>query len=219
VLTKILLLEDDVLLGESLQDFLEEDEFEVKLCPNGQEALNAAFSSKFDLYILDINVPLIDGITLLKELRDSNDDTPALFLTSHKESEVLHQAYENGADDYLKKPFDTQELLLRIKALLRRKSSTARYNCVGELCVDSVHKMIFLEGNEISFSPKEYQLMLLFINNIDKVVTKEMIVNELWSPSQDPSDGAIRVYINRLKHEIGNDRIVNVRGTGYRLVS
>jgi DNA-binding response OmpR family regulator len=208
-----------MLLGESLQDLLEEEEFEVTLCRNGQEALNAAFSSKFDLYILDVNVPLIDGITLLKELRDSNDNTTALFLTSHKESNILHQAYENGADDYLKKPFDTQELLLRIKALLRRKSKNTSHNCVGELCVDSVHKMIFLEGVEISFSPKEYQLMLLFINNIDKIVTKEMIVNELWSPSQDPSDGAIRVYINRLKHEIGNDRIVNVRGMGYRLVS
>jgi DNA-binding response OmpR family regulator len=219
VLTNILLLEDDVLLGESLQDLLEEEGVGVTLCPNGQEALNATFAQQFDLYILDINVPLIDGITLLKELRASNDETPALFLTSHKESDVLHQAYENGADDYLKKPFDTSELLLRIKALLRRKSSTSKQNCVGELCVDSVHKMIFYQGIEISFSPKEYQLMLLFINNIDKVVTKEMIVNELWSPSQDPSDGAIRVYINRLKHEIGNDRIVNVRGMGYRLVS
>ena len=216
---KILLLEDDILLSESLQDLLEEEEYKVTLCRNGQEALNAAFGSKFDLYILDINVPLIDGITLLKELRDSSDNTTALFLTSHKESEALIQAYESGADDYLKKPFSTQELLLRIKALLRRKNNKITNNCIGELCVDSVHKMIFLEGKEISFSPKEYQLMLLFINNVDKVVTKEMIVSELWSPSQDPSDGAIRVYINRLKHEIGNDRIVNVRGTGYRLVS
>lgn len=217
--TKILLLEDDTLLSESLQDLLQEEEYEVTLCRNGQEALNAAFGSKFDLYILDINVPLIDGITLLKELRDSSDNTAALFLTSHKESEALVQAYESGADDYLKKPFDAQELLLRIKALLRRKNTKTTDNCVGELCVDTAHKMIFLGGKEISFSPKEYQLMLLFINNVDKIVTKEMIVSELWSPSQDPSDGAIRVYINRLKHEIGNDRIVNVRGMGYRLVS
>jgi DNA-binding response OmpR family regulator len=120
---KILLLEDDILLSESLQDLLEEEEYEVTLCRNGQEALNAAFGSKFDLYILDINVPLIDGITLLKELRDSSDNTTALFLTSHKESEALVQAYESGADDYLKKPFNAQELLLRIKALLRRKNN------------------------------------------------------------------------------------------------
>lgn len=216
---KILFLEDDLLLGESIQDFLQDEGFDVHFCRNGQAALNATFDTRFDLYILDINVPLIDGLSLLKELRESHDDTPAIYLTSHKDPSVLRKAYENGADDYLKKPFDTEELLLRVNALLRRRGVMNKRLCVGELCLDSEHKAIFLEGNEITFSPKEYHLMALLIQNAGEVVTKEMMMDVLWSASETISEGAIRVYINRLKHEIGNDRIVNVRGMGYRLVS
>jgi len=216
---KILFLEDDLLLGESIQDFLEEEGFEVDFCRNGQEALSATFNTRFDLYLLDINIPLIDGLALLKELRDSRDDTPAIYLTSHKDPAILRKAYENGADDYLKKPFDTDELLLRINALLRRRNGTAKRQCVGELCLDREHKAVFLEGKEIVFSPKEYQLIALLIQNVGEVVTKEMMIDELWNASEMMSEGAIRVYINRLKQEIGNDRIINVRGMGYRLVS
>lgn len=214
----ILLLEDDLLLGESVQDFLEEEGFIVQFCRNGQDALNAAYTSRYDMYLLDINVPLIDGLSLLKELRSANDETPAIYLTSHKETDVLREAYVNGADDYLKKPFDTQELLLRMSALLRRSNGVRDRQCVGELCLDAHHKCIFLEGREIIFSPKEYQLMALLIQNVGEVVTKEMMMDALWSASESISEGAIRVYINRLKQEIGTERILNVRGMGYRLV-
>ncbi len=219
MLTNLLLLEDDPLLGESIQDFLEEEGFEVHWCRNGQEALNATFERRFDCYLLDINVPLIDGLALLKELRTASDETPAIYLTSHKESTVLHQAYQNGADDYLKKPFDTDELFLRIHALLRRSGggSIARH-CVGELCLEPHHKMVFLEGQEILLSPKEYQLIALLIHHKGEVVTKEMIMDAIWSPAESISEGAIRVYINRLKQAIGAQRILNVRGMGYRLV-
>ena len=216
---KLLLLEDDLLFGESIQDFLEEEGFEVKFCRNGQEALNATFNSRYDLYLLDINVPLIDGLSLLKELRGSDDETPAIYLTSHKDATILREAYENGADDYLKKPFDTEELLLRIHALLRRRGGVSQRHCVGELCLDTYHKCVLLEGREIVFSPKEYQLMALLIQNVGEIVTKEMMMDALWSASESISEGAIRVYINRLKQEIGNERILNVRGMGYRLVS
>jgi DNA-binding response OmpR family regulator len=217
---KLLLLEDDPLLGESIQDFLDEEGFSVHWCRNGQEALNATFTTRFDCYLLDINVPLIDGLALLKELRNADDETPAIYLTSHKESAVLHQAYQNGADDYLKKPFDTDELLLRIHALLRRSGgSLLTRHCVGELCLDTHHKMVFLEGREILLSPKEYQLIALLIQHTGEVVTKEMIMDTIWSPAESISEGAIRVYIARLKQEIGSERIINVRGIGYRLVS
>jgi DNA-binding response OmpR family regulator len=214
----ILLLEDDLLLGESIQDFLEEEGFAVQFCRNGQEALNSTFTSRYDLYLLDINVPLIDGLSLLKELRGSHDETPAIYLTSHKDSNVLREAYENGADDYLKKPFEIEELLLRMNALLRRSHKAKERQCVGELCLDSHHKCIFLGDREIIFSPKEYQLMALLIQNVGEVVTKEMMMDALWSASESISEGAIRVYINRLKQEVGNERILNVRGMGYRLV-
>lgn len=216
--TKILLLEDDLLFGESIVDLLEEEGFEITLCRNGQEALDETYKNQFDLYLLDINVPLIDGLSLLQELRRANDTTPAVYLTSHQEIETLSKAFEIGADDYLKKPFHTDELLVRIHALLRRNKGKNRV-CVGELCIDELHKCILIGGKEIPFSLKEYQLMALFIRNAGEIVTKEMIMDTLWSPSEMISDGAIRVYINRLKQEIGSESIVNIRGVGYRLVS
>lgn len=207
-----------MLFGESIVDVLEEEGFEVVLCRNGQSALDETYKNHFDLYLLDINVPLIDGLSLLKELRRANDLTPTIYLTSHQEIEKLSEAFEIGADDYLKKPFDTDELLVRVHALLRRTKGKNRH-CVGELCIDELHKCILMEGKELTLSLKEYQLMVLLIHNAGEIVTKEMIMDALWSPSEMISDGAIRVYINRLKQEVGSDLIVNIRGVGYRLVS
>lgn len=207
-----------MLFGESIVDVLEEEGFEVVLCRNGQSALDETYKNHFDLYLLDINVPLIDGLSLLKELRRANDLTPTIYLTSHQEIEKLSEAFEIGADDYLKKPFNTDELLVRVHALLRRTKGKNRH-CIGDLCIDELHKCILMGGKELTLSLKEYQLMVLLIRNAGEIVTKEMIMDTLWSPSEMISDGAIRVYINRLKQEVGSDLIVNVRGVGYRLVS
>ena len=217
-MSKILLLEDDILFGESLQDLLEEESYKVVLCRNGQEALDATYNSKFDIYLLDINVPLIDGISLLKDLRHSDDTTPAIFLTSHVEKEMMVQGFVSGADDYMKKPFDTDELLLRIHALLLR---TQKIVCetYGSLRIDKEQKRIFKDESELDLSIKEYTLLALMIRQSGKVVTKEMIISELWHASESVSDGAIRVYITRLKAELGSETIENIRGVGYRLVS
>lgn len=215
--TKILLLEDDRLFGESLVDVLEEEGFEVVWCRNGQEALDATFQNHFDLYLLDINVPLLNGLELLKELRQADDATPAIYLTSHTEIGVLSEAFETGADDYLKKPFDIHELVVRVHAVLRRNKGSVKLSA-GDLFLDEQHKCVRIGEKEIPFSLKEYQLMALFIRNAGEIVTKEMIVDALWSPSEMISEGAVRVYINRLKQEIGTERIVNIRGVGYRLV-
>lgn len=217
-MTKILLLEDDLLFGETLVDLLEESDFEVEHVPNGQNALDATFEQKFDLYLLDINVPLIDGITLLKELRDANDTTPTIFLTSHKDKEMLTRSFNSGADDYITKPFDSGELLLRISALLKR-SLTIKTECIKLLCHDEVHKRILYNEVELDLSKKEYLLLLLLMQHVDNTVPKELISDELWSVSQTRSDGAIRVYINRIKQLLPDMTIENIRGIGYKLVS
>jgi DNA-binding response OmpR family regulator len=214
----ILLLEDDLLLGESLQDFLEEEGFDVMLCRNGQEALNLSFERQFDLYLLDINVPLLSGLDLLKDLRGADDRTPAIFLTSHQEKSVMLEGFERGADDYMKKPVDMDELLVRITALLRRSKGDALLQ-IGDLSLDELHKSISFEGRRLELTVKEYQLLALMIRHAGKVVTKEMIMTELWSAAESISDGAVRVYINRLKSELGAEMIENIRGVGYRLVS
>ncbi len=188
------------------------------LCRNGQEALDATFSDKFDIYLLDINVPLIDGISLLKDLRHGDDKTPAIFLTSHVEKEVMVKGFKSGADDYMKKPFDTDELLLRIDALLIR-TSMPQCDVYGSLRLDSEQKRAFKDDVELDLSVKEYTLLSLLVRHAGKVVTKEMIMGELWNASESVSSGAIRVYINRLKGEIETITIENIRGVGYRLVS
>ncbi|QHG91554.1 DNA-binding response regulator [Sulfurimonas sp. CVO] len=217
-MSKILLLEDDMLFAETLVDLLEESGFEVVHVPNGQSAMDITFSQKFDLYLLDINVPLINGTTLLKELRDSNDNTPAIFLTSHKDKEMLEKSFLCGGDDFLIKPFNTKELLLRIKALLKRATSN-NIECIGLLCNDYIHKRILYKNEELELSKKEYELLALLMKHINNTVPKELILNELWSHNEKASDGALRVYVNRIKQMIPEVTIENIRGIGYKLVS
>ena len=215
---KILLLEDDLLFAETLIDLLEDSEYQVTHCPNGQKALDVTYENKFDIYLLDINVPLINGITLLQELRDADDNTPSIFLTSHKDKEMLSKGFLSGADDYITKPFDSDELLFRISALLRRTKTKETYN-VGMLTHDEVHKSILYNGVELDLARKEYELLLLLMKHSNSSVPKEMIIDELWATSQTSSDGAIRVYINRIKQLIPEMQIENIRGVGYKLVS
>ena len=218
MLIRVLVLEDDLLLGESLVDLLEDANMEVTHTTNGQIALDTIYNESFDLYLLDINVPLINGVTLLKELRNANDNTPTIFLTSHKEKEMMKDGFISGADDFMTKPFDSDELLFRIKALLKR-SRKNNIECINLLCHDEFHKSILYDGVELELAKKEYELLVLFMNYADKTVTKELIMNELWSSSDLPSDGAVRVYINRIKQLVPKINIENIRGVGYRLVS
>ena len=216
-MTKVLLLEDDLLFGETLVDLLEENNFEVTHVPNGQSAIDITFEQKFHIYILDINVPLIDGVTVLKELRDANDSTPTIFLTSHKDKEMLTRGFMSGADDYITKPFDSDELILRLRALLRRCKSS-NVECIDLLCHDEIHKRILYDEVELELSKKEYALLLLLMKHVNNTVPKELISDELWSVSQTGSDGAIRVYINRIKQLLPQMTIENIRGIGYKLV-
>ena len=215
---KILLLEDDLLFGETIVDLLGDEGYTVEHFANGQDALDATFREKFDLYLLDINVPLINGLSLLKELREAEDTTPTIFLTSRKDKESLEEGFLNGGDDYITKPFDMDEMLLRIKAVLRR-SKKDEANCIDDFCYDEVHKTIRYKGKVLELSQKEYGLLLLFIKHINETLPKELIIDELWSSAEGGSDGVVRVYVNRLKQLLPELNIENVRGIGYRLVS
>lgn len=212
------MLEDDTLFAETLVDLLQEAEHQVTHVTNGQSALDITFGQKFDLYLLDINVPLVNGITFLQELRDSLDKTPAIFLTSHKDKEVLKRGFSCGADDYLRKPFDADELLLRINAVLKRTNCTVSQSS-ALLYHDTLHKRILYKNTELDLSKKEYELLALLLKHINNTVPKEMILDELWSSNEGGSDGAIRVYITRIKQLVPEISIENIRGIGYKLVS
>lgn len=211
---KVLLLEDDTLFAETLIDFLEESEFEVMHAINGEVALELTYKEKFDIYLLDINVELIDGISLLKDLRQADDITPAIYLTSHNDKSILEKAFSAGCDDYMKKPFDLDELLWRINAKVKKRVTTKNMN---KFQIDE-HEILF-EGKPLALSISEYKVLRLLLLNQDEVVTKELIENELWSASQTQSSGAIRVYITRIKQLIPSEYIENIRGVGYKFLS
>ena len=216
--SSILLIEDDTLLAESVEDLLEEEGYSVTHAINGEEALERTYEDSFDLYLIDINLPLLDGITLLKELRAADDTTPAIFLTSHTKREKLKEGFSSGGDDYITKPFDNEELLLRIEALLRRTQPTLPTQ-VGDFSIDEASMQIHYKDTPLELSKKEYELLLFFLQHANKTLPKEQIIDAVWGRSQSGSEGAIRVYLNRLKQHIPDLTIENIRGIGYRLVS
>ncbi len=212
---KILLLEDDPLFAETIEDFLTEEEFSVSVVDDAKKALNRCYKGKYDLYIFDVKVPYMSGFDLLKELRNSGDDTPTIFITSLKEKENLSEGFRSGADDYLKKPVDLDELLYRIRAVLKRSVGDEIVD-FGEFRFDMKRKILSKQDREIELNPKEAELLALLLKFRGKTVTKEMIFEALWSADEITSEGALRVYINNLKKVVGKERISNIRGVGYR---
>ncbi len=215
---KILVLEDDKLFASTLEDFLNEEGFAVDLAFNGEQCLDLNYENKYDLYIFDINVPKISGLELLKQLKNAGDETPAIFLTSYKDKDTLQQAFLNGCDDYLKKPVDLDELILRIKALLKRnKKQFEIVNINSTLSFNPETKRVYENGIDLNLSTKVSELLELFIENRGLIVTKEMIISKLWSVNEDYSEGSIRVYINHIKKILGKESILNIKGIGYKI--
>ncbi len=216
-MAKILLLEDDEVLAETLVELLESEGFELTHVVNGEIAIDITFVKKFDLFLFDVNVPLLDGFELLKSLRDSSDMTPTIFLTALSDVASLAKGFDVGADDYIKKPFDFDELLIRINALLRKSYHTY----ANEIKVDNFRFVI--EKNElydgakfISLPPYDLKITKLLFKNIDKTVTKDFIFEEL-SDGREMSEGALRVHINKLR-KLGLP-ITTIKGIGYRIAS
>ena len=214
---RILLLEDDELFAETLEDFLEDEGFTIDIANDGEKALDLNYETNYDLYLLDINVPKINGLELLKDLRESGDETPAIFLTSYKDKETLAEGFLSGADDYLKKPVDLYELLLRIKSLLKRVGKQTSKIVIDENTVfEPSLKRVFKDGNDMNLAMKVIDLLELFLENRDKIITKEMIVSKLWSVDEEYSEGSIRVYINHVKKIFSKEKIINIKGIGYK---
>ncbi len=213
---KILLLEDDELFCETLCDFLQEEDFFVKSVSNGQEALEEVYKNSFDLFLLDVKVPKINGFDFLKLLRDSGDETPAIFITSLTSIESLSKGFLVGGDDYLKKPFELEELLVRINALLKKRKKEELFRIDDTFTLDIKRKQLYKNGEVLDLHLKDIQLLTLLVQNRGKVVTKDMILQTLWPPGEEPSFGAIRVYVNNLKKIFSKERIKNIRGIGYK---
>ncbi|NOZ89837.1 MAG: response regulator transcription factor [Epsilonproteobacteria bacterium] len=213
---KVLLLEDDRLFNETLEDFLEEEGFEIEIAFDPYSALDLTYEHKFDIYIFDVNLPYESGFSLLQKLRDSGDMTPTIFLTSRDDKSSIMEGFNMGADDYMKKPIDLDELLLRIKALLRRQ---VRQNIIeiGKYTVDCNAKKLYHKDELLSVTTKAIELLLLLVTAKGEVVSIKDIENRLWHVNEEVSLGAIRVYINTLKKYFPSN-IENIRGVGYRFI-
>ena len=213
-----MILEDDELFLETLEDFLSDEGFVVQTAMDGEEVLELCYENSYDLYLFDINVPKISGIDLLQELRKNSDNTPTIYLTSYKDKEKLTQGFLSGCDDYLRKPVDLDELLLRIQSLLKRSGKSFDEIILDdELSFDPNSKRVLKNGVDLYIPSKVIDLLELFIERKDTIITKEMIIKKLWNYDEDYSEGSIRVYINNLKKIIGKEKIRNIKGIGYKI--
>ena len=218
---KILILEDDSVLSETLEEYLEDLNYEVDLVEDGQKAIEMIYENSYDVLLLDVNVPTIDGFDLLKELRKDGDQTPAIYMTSLNSIDDLAQGYESGCDDYIRKPFELKELEIRIQALLKREFS-AKYDSkvqISDNCYyDIQNNTLFLNNQEQILNNKETKLIKLFLQNANQVLSHDKIYNTLWDYDERYSESALRTYIKNLRKLIGKEKIVSIKKQGYKFI-
>jgi len=214
---KILLLEDDLILNEIIEEFLISLGYKVVCAYDGMMASEVIYDEHFELMILDVNVPNITGFEFLKNLRENNITTPAIFITSLNSVEDIEEGFKSGADDYLKKPFELKELELRInniKRLLHLEED--------ELIIDN-HIKFNTKLNYIDFDSmktklplKEAQILKYLLNNTNRCVSQDELSSNIWTYEGAPTSSTIRTYIKNIRKVIGEEYIETIKGVGYR---
>lgn len=207
---KLLLLEDDPNLSKTLIKYLERNGYEVDWAKNGEEASELSYDNSYDLYLFDINVPLINGINLLSDLRNAEDQTPTIIISALVDIESVTNGFIAGADDYLKKPFDPEELLVRIQAKTAGLKKILKFQ---NFKIDLQNDTVYKDGDELFLGQVQKSILLTLIKNHPNPVTKE----ELLLLHENPSDIALRVNITKLKKSLGVN-IENIRGVGYKVI-
>ncbi len=207
---KILLLEDDTILSKTLEEILKEHNFEVESITTAEEALDKTFYNKYDIYLFDINLPKMNGIELLKSLKEADDTTPTIFISANQDIETIAKGFEVGAEDYIKKPFIPEELLIRLNAKLAKEMMIT----IKDIRYNMISGDIFKKDKRIYLSYSKFKLIDLLFKNINRPVSKE----ELLEETEYHSENALRVAITKLKRDLNLD-IKNIRGVGYTIES
>jgi DNA-binding response OmpR family regulator len=217
---KILLLEDDALLSKILTKHLKEN-YDTTPVYDGNSALDILEKKKFDLLILDSNVPGISGLELIKELRAYNDTTPIIMITAYQDTKHLKNAFTNGCNDYIKKPFELDELDMRIENITRTFNieQNKLVSVSKNILFDALNNQIIKDNTSFSIAKKESEFLNYLVKNRKRTVSKEELTQNLWSFENMPSDATLRVYIRNLRALIGKESIKTIRGMGYSLVS
>ena len=206
---RILLLEDDQILCESLKEFLELEGYQVDVAHRGPEVFDLTFTQKYDLYILDVNVPEIDGFDVLSSLKDAGDETPAIYITALTDINSISKGFDIGAEDYIKKPFDPEELVIRIKRKYQRDDAVIH---IEDIVYNPVTRVLQKEGQTIGLGEVQKNLFHTLITAQNKVVDSYTLMDFL----EQPTPNALRVNLAKLKNKLGIE-IKNIRGQGYMI--
>jgi DNA-binding response OmpR family regulator len=221
---RLLLIEDDADVATALRETLEAKAYSVDVAQDGESGLNMAKDTPYDLVILDHVLPKMTGREVCEALRRSGNMTPVLMLTVRQETQDKVAALDTGADDYLTKPFSTDELLARIRALLRRpKQVSDRVLKVGDLELDSVKQVVKRGGKDVYVTRKEYALLEHLMLNEDSVCSRDALIEHVWGMGTDPSTNSLEMHIMSLRKKLesaGKKRLIHtVAGRGYRMSS
>jgi two-component system response regulator QseB len=217
---RILIVEDDPLIGAGLRSGLGQDGYAADWVQDAEAAAHALQLEHFDLMVLDVGLPGRDGLALLRDLRQAESCLPVLILTARDAVADRVAGLDAGADDYLVKPFDLDELAARLRALLRRsRGRPAALLTAGDLTLDTARREITLAGRSLCLSPKELALLETLMASADQVVTRSRLQATVYGWLDDVESNALEVHIHNLRRKVGKGRIATVRGVGYRLVS
>jgi len=215
---RILVIEDDLIIGDGLTSGLRKYNYTVDWVKNGEEALQAILNEPFEVIVLDIGLPVQSGIEVLKTIRAKGINTPVLILTALEDVENRVLGLDAGADDYLSKPFDLDELCARIRALQRRSGGSGRTNPIitfKDITIDPASRVVRKDGKKVEISRREFVLLTLFLSNLGKVLSREHLTRSLYGWGEDVDSNALEVHIHNLRKKFGNDLISTVRGVGY----
>jgi len=212
---KILLLEDDIILQEIIEEFLIEQGYEVESFFDGEKALDAIGASSYDMLLLDVNVPNIDGFEILSYLREIGNTTPAIYITSLASIDDLKKGFNLGADDYLRKPFELEELHARIEHIVRLYRLQEEIEFDGMKFIPKAHQII-MEDKVVEMRQKEAQVLEYFMRNRGKIISSDEIIENVWDDEHVPTHATIRTYIKNLRKMFSKEYFENIKGEGYR---
>jgi DNA-binding response OmpR family regulator len=216
--SRILIAEDEQRIASFIESGLQASGYSTKVVSDGETALSLARSGRFDLMVLDLGLPRLDGLDVLHTLRDEGTAIPVVILTARSSVSELVTGFEGGADDYITKPFSFEELLVRVRARLRMEGSVETTVLrAGDAELDLRTRRIMLEGEPVELSAREFALAEMFFEHAGHVLSREQLLSRVWGYDFDPGSNVVDVYVGYLRKKLGKDRIVNVRGMGYRL--
>ncbi len=212
----ILLVEDDADLAAGLLEALRKEGFAINHVANGRDALHVIAAEPPDIVILDLGLPDMDGLTVLRRMRPDHPELPVLLLTARNTVEDKVAGLDSGADDYLPKPFDIAELLARLRALGRRINTASNTNIViGDVSLNTATKQVEISGRPVELPRREYMLLMALMENAGRIQTRDSLENRLYSWGEEVASNALEVHIHQLRKKLGAGFIETVRGVGY----